>query len=114
MSFAFTTAQVRARQKTVTRRVGWRDARPGLRFQPVKKSRGLPRGGKVELIGGPVRVLATRRERLDALLDYPDPAAEVAAEGFPGMDPGEFVRWFARSHKCEPDAPVTRIAFEYL
>jgi len=114
MSFAFTTAQVRARQKTVTRRLGWRDARSGLHFQPVKKARGLPRGGKVERIGRPVRVVSAWRERLDALLAYPDPAAEVAAEGFPGMDPAEFVRWFARSHHCDPDAPVTRIAFEYL
>jgi len=114
MSFALTTEQVLARTKTVTRRVGWRDARTGLRFQPVKKVRGLPRGGKVEPIGGPVRVVATRREPLDALLAYPDPAAEVAAEGFPGMDPAEFVRWFAQAHKCDPRAPVTRIAFEYL
>jgi hypothetical protein len=54
ISFALTTAQVRARTKTVTRRVGWTFLKPGDLLQPVVKCRGLKKGERVEKIGGPI------------------------------------------------------------
>lgn len=114
MSFALTAAQIRARSKTVTRRVGWRHARRGMEAQPVAKGQGLKRGETVDRIGGLIRFVDVRREPLAAILTYPDPAAEVAAEGFPGMRPEDFVALVARANGCTPDTRVTRIAFEYL
>lgn len=40
---------------------------------------------------------------------------EVAAEGFPGMTPREFVRrFFVDAQGLSPDAEVTRIQWRYL
>jgi hypothetical protein len=35
-------------------------------------------------------------------------------EGFPEMEPAEFVETFAESHHCRVHDEVTRIEFEYL
>src|SRR4051812_15043835 len=61
MSFALTTAQVRARTKTVTRRGGWLFAKVGDVVQPVVKSQGIKKGEHVEKIGGPIRFVAVDR-----------------------------------------------------
>jgi hypothetical protein len=114
ISFALTTEQVRNRIKTVTRRLGWKDARRGEWLQPVKKSQGLKKGERVEKIGAPIRVKAVRRERLDVLLADDDHAcAEVVAEGFRDLSPAEFVAMFCAHNDCKPSARVTRIEFEY-
>ena len=47
MSFSETTDQIRARTKTVTRRDGWDNLRPGERLWAVEKAMGLRKGQKV-------------------------------------------------------------------
>jgi hypothetical protein len=110
MSFQLTTAQMRARKKTVTRRLGWRFLKPGDLLQPVVKSQGIPKGGTVETIGGPIRVVSIERAPLNAITPQ-----DVYREGFPQMTTREFVEMFKRSHKgCRVGSVVTRIEFEYV
>lgn len=108
ISFALTTGQVRAKTKTVTRRLGWLNAKPGDRLQPVVKGMGLKSGETVERIGAHIRLVSVRREPLNAIT-----ADDVTREGFT-MTPDEFVVLFCRSHKgCAPDTEVTRLEFVY-
>lgn len=109
MSFALTTAQIRRREKTVTRRAGWTELKPGTLLQPVVKSQGLKKGERVETIGRPIRVINVRREPLYAM-----PEADCALEGFAELSAAEFVTMFARTHGCTADTLVTRIEFEYV
>lgn len=113
MSFALTTAQMRARQKTVTRRLGWKDLQPGTELLAVTKAMGLRKGQRAEVLGV-IRVVDVRRERLDELL-RPGPygEAEMAAEGFPGMDPQTFMLRFFVEH-IDPSDLVTRIQFVHV
>lgn len=116
ISVALTEKQVLAREKDVTRRLGWLKLKPGTVLQPVRKSQGLKKGETVTKIGGPIRVVDVRREPLRRLLD--DQAyglAEVVREGFPGLMPQQFVAFFRASHRqVDIDEPLTRIEFEYL
>lgn len=110
MSFALTTDQVRARTKTVTRRIGWTFLKPGTLLQPVVKCQGIKKGEHVEKVGGPVRVVSVRRENLGVIS-----ADDVAREGFTSMNPREFVEFFAKTHPhCTAHTTVTRIEFEYV
>ena len=110
MSFAFTIEQVRNQTKTVTRRLGWRFLKVGDLVQPVEKGMGLKKGEKVKKIGPPIRVVGIRRERLDMVLH--EPAATVH-EGLPFMTQHEFLYRFSRVNRCDPDADIARIEFEY-
>ena len=65
MSFALTTEQIRARTKTVTRRLGWEFLKPGDLVQAVVKCQGLKKGEKVEPLAE-LRIVAVRRESLNA------------------------------------------------
>lgn len=108
MSFALTTPQLLAREKVVTRRLGWLYLRDGEYVQAVNKCMGLKPGEKLERLCV-IRIVSTRRERLDAI-DVDD----VFREGFPLMSPEEFVEFFCRTHKgCKPATIVTRIEFEF-
>jgi hypothetical protein len=110
MSFALTTEQVRARTKTVTRRLGWTFLRPGDLVQPVVKGQGLKKGERVEKIGGPIRIDSVRREPLDAIV-----SEDVRREGFANMRPRQFVEMFRASHgRCAGEAVITRIEFSYV
>jgi hypothetical protein len=60
MSFAHTTDQIRNRTKTVTRRNGWADLKPGELFWAVEKAMGLKPGEKVK------RVHFRERETFDS------------------------------------------------
>lgn len=133
MSFALTTEQVRARTKTVTRRIGWTFLKPGYRIRAVVKCMGLKKGEKVEPLAV-LRVVDVRREPLSRMLQ--DKAwgwAELAAEGFADhpdiRSPASFVSFFCGSHRvqeildaqrnrcptrlCTPGDEVTRIEFTY-
>lgn len=117
MSFALTTDQVRARTKTVTRRVGWRHAKTGMMIRPVVQAQGIPKGGKVEWIDPAwfITIVLAHREPLDQLVRIPAyGVAEMALEGFPGMDPRDFVTMFCKANGCKPDQWVTRIRFVYV
>lgn len=113
MSFALTTEQVRAQTKTVTRRVGWKFAKPGDVVQPVVKAQGLKKGERVEKIGGPIRFVRVQRVWLTAI-----DRADLAREGFPDMTPAQFVEMFENANGGTPDGEsdqkVTRIEFEYI
>jgi hypothetical protein len=108
MSFRLTVEQMRARTKTVTRRFGWWGLKAGDLVQPVLKAQGIPKGGHVEKIGEPIRVLSTRVERLDAIA-----ADECRREGFPELTPAEFVVMLCVHTGCCSADLVNRIEFEF-
>lgn len=119
MSFSLTEDAMRAQIKTVTRRMGWQHAKPGMLLRPVRQCMGLRKGERVAEIGPAVRVISARRETLRLLLD--DPAyglEECRLEGFGThplyQRPQHFVSMFCESHRgCTPDTVVTRIEFEH-
>lgn len=122
ISVAMTTDAVRDRSKTVTRRKGWwRDSRgrriiePGDKLTLCEKVQGRKPGEPLVRICD-VLVVNVRREPLSYLLGgglYPE--VEVAHEGFPGMEPEEFVqRFFVDAQGMSPDDEVTRLEWRYL
>lgn len=115
MSFALTTPQILAREKHVTRRLGWLRLKQNDCLSPVKKCMGLRPGEKIERLRGPLQVVSTRREPLNRMLqDLKYGKEECRKEGFPDMSPEEFVAFFCASHKgCQPDTLLTRIEFDY-
>lgn len=127
MSVAYTEQAVLERRKTVTRRLGWwedkhgrRLVKPGDTVTLCRKVMGRKHGEPlVRLVD--VELLDIRRERLDALTDpllYLHPEygrVEMELEGFPEMDPTEFVeRFFVAAQSTSPRAMVTRIQWHYL
>ena len=118
MSFALTTEQIRDRSKTVTRRLGWRDLKPGTLLCAVRKAQGLRKGEKVERLAT-IRVADVRREPLLRLVnDRHYGYREVALEGFADHpqfgSPETFVDMFQDTHECDIYCDVTRIEFEYI
>ena len=112
MSFMLTTEQICNRTKTVTRRLGWRNLKPGLHIAACKKCMGLKKGETIERIAV-LWVRTVIREPLCYILDHG--IEECAREGFPYMEPERFVDFFCASHKgCKPDSVVTRIEFDYV
>ena len=108
MSFALTTAQMRARTKTVTRRTGWASLKPGTLIQAVEKAQGLRKGEHVRRLGV-IRVLVVTREPLSAITDE-----DVRREGFANMDAFEFVAMFCEHNGGDQHQQVTRIEFEHM
>jgi hypothetical protein len=115
MSYALTEPQVLDQSKDVTRRLGWLHAKDGEIVQPVRKGMGLRPGEKIVKVGAPVRILFKRRERLDLMEHSPDYGLrECRREGFPDMEPAEFVTMFCATHRrCQRDTVITRIEFSY-
>ena len=116
LSFALTTRQMRARQKTVTRRRGDYYARvlkPGQLVCAVEKSQGIKRGGLARICV--IRVVSVRTERLDAMFvpEYGNPEAYSEGFGLHPLDGYGFVLMFCDHMKCKPDQLVTRIEFEH-
>ena len=112
MAFSHTIEQMRARTKTVTRRVGWIELNPGDLLQAVEKTMGIPPGEHVRKLGV-IRVLSIRRERFDELVRRGSYGGEeMVKEGFPGMDPQAFLLRFLTS--VAPNEHITRIEFEHL
>ena len=92
MSFALTERQLLDGTKTVTRRTGWANVKPGEHITAVRKAMGLKAGEKAVVLCE-IEVVSVRRERLDDITP-----AEVLAEGFPEWtnDPAAFVRMFCK------------------
>lgn len=111
MSFALTTEQMLARTKTVTRRTGWAQLKPGTLLQAVEKSQGLRKGQRVRKLGV-IRVVDVRRETLFAMRNAPP--GECAREGFPDLTPAQFIAMFCTANDCTTGSVVTRIEFEHL
>jgi hypothetical protein len=108
MSFMLTKQQIYNRTKTVTRRLGWNFAHPGLEIMACEKCQGLKPGEKIVKIT-PIRVVQATWEDLNTITQE-----EVLKEGFPGMTPDEFVEMFCREMECPPNQDVRRIEFEYV
>ena len=108
MSFALTEPQLMDGSKTVTRRTGWQNLKPGTRLLAVRKAMGLKAGEKVHALCE-IEVISVRRIML-ADIDKND----CAAEGFPHYSPDDFTAMFIKHMgiKTTPDkAFVTRIEF---
>lgn len=120
MSFALTTAQVRDRTKTVTRRLGWLFAKEGDLLRPVRKCMGFRPGEKLDVLSDPIRVIGVRREKLSLMTDHVEYGLlECRLEGFGHHPqyrwPSAFVGFFCASHRgCTPETVITRIWFEYV
>lgn len=108
VSFTLTTQQILDRTKTVTRRTGWKWSKPGMLLMGCKKVMGRRKFEPIENLAI-IRVTNVRTERLDAIT-----ADDVRAEGFPGMDPAEFVAMFCTCMGCFPETEVRRIEFTYI
>lgn len=109
ISFMLTTQQIVDETKTVTRRMGWLNARVGELLQGCEKCQGLGKDGKINKLKV-IRVTEVRREPLKAITQD-----EVIREGFPDMSHAEFVAFFCKSHKrCTPETEVTVLRFEYV
>jgi hypothetical protein len=111
MSFSMTTEAVRRREKTVTRRLGWWDLKPGTILQAVEKAQGLKKGEHVKPICL-IRVVSVRAEKLGAMWNYGN--GETTREGFPGQPIQDFIEMFCRANYADRATLVNRIAFEYL
>jgi hypothetical protein len=109
MSVALTEKAVRDRTKTVTRRMGWRFAKPGDRLTLCRKVMGRQPGEPLVRIAE-VEIVSVRRERL---LDIDDD--DVVREGFGDeFVPSEFVDFFCEHMNVAPETEVTRIEWRYL
>jgi len=108
MSFALTTEQFKDRSKTVTRRFGWLFLRPGDVVCGVEKAMGFKKGEKIKRLGM-IEILSTRREPLNEITKE-----DCIKEGFPEMEPSDFVKMLCQHSRCNPWDTVTRIEFKYL
>jgi hypothetical protein len=115
MSFSLTTPQILAREKTVTRRTGWRFLQPGDLIQAVDRTRGFKPGKGPQLLAV-LRITDVRVESLARLVDEPLYAEdEIPREGFPCWSRAEFVEMFCRTHGLKTaQCDITRIQFEYV
>lgn len=113
-SFMLTEQQVVDETKTVTRRLNWHWAKPGMLLQAVRKSMGRKKGEpllKLKVI----EIVSVRREPLQLLLDDRYYGVyECILEGFPKLMPEEFVKMFCQHMKCKPDREVARVRFKYV
>lgn len=108
MSFCHTKPQVKSKTKTVTRRIGWENLKPGTFLQACGKVMGRKRVEPLDRIAV-IRVINVRREMLGDITQH-----DVIREGFPNMSPDEFIDMFRKiAKKLTRDSIVTRIEFEY-
>lgn len=110
MSVSLTEDAVRARTKTVTRRLGWRMLKPGDRLTLCRKVMGRKPGEPLVRIAE-VEVIDVRREPLRAIT-----MGDVVREGFGDVyyTPAWFVDYFCQHMKVGPDTEVTRIEWRYV
>lgn len=108
ISFALTIPQFKNRTKTVTRRLGWRDLKPGDVLNGCEQCMGLKKGETLKKLGQIV-VIDTRMEPVNAITQ-----ADVIAEGFPDMTPSAFIDFFCKANHCKPDTTVNRIEYRYI
>jgi hypothetical protein len=114
ISMKLTTGKFLDGTKTVTRRIGWRFAEPGMRLRAVRQAQGLSRGEKAETLGY-IELVDVRDERIDKLLDNRDYGTEeMIKEGFSNWSPREFVHFFCAIHDIKPDAFVRRLEFKRI
>ena len=109
MSFSLTTPQFKARTKSVTRRLGWKNLKVGERVMACEKCQGLKLGEHVVEIGE-IEIVGARREELYRMMDD-----DCAREGFPEMAAEQFIEMFCAHNKgTNRTTEITRIEFKYL
>ena len=108
MSFALTTDQFLNKTKTVTRRFGWLFTQPGDIICGVRKAMGLKKGEKIKRLGK-IRVISVRREPLHEITKD-----DCTKEGFPEMEPEDFINMLCGHSRCNRNDTVTRIEFEHI
>jgi len=108
MSFSLTTEQYKRRGQTVTRRLGWGSLKPGDMVCGVGNCQCLKKGEKVKRLHV-IQVVSNTPEQLR----YMD-KADCIREGFPDMEPPEFIAMFCKHNKCRPTTVINRIEFRYL
>ena len=118
MSFSITTEQMRNRTKTVTRRLGWKNLKPGEVVNAVEKAMGLKPGEKVVRICQ-IRILSNTPEPLRRMVDNRRYGlSETTLEGYPPgtekHEPDRFVEMFCKAMKCPPGTNVNRIEYEFV
>jgi hypothetical protein len=118
ISFSLTTEQVRRHEKTVTRRLGWWNLKPGTVLQAVEKAQGLKKGEHVKPICL-IRVVSVQYEGLYQIGNFEmhegrSAQDEVNLEGFPDLTPSQFLDMFCKANNCTGFTGVNRIEFEYL
>ncbi len=112
MSFSMTTDQIRNRTKTVTRRIGWADLKPGEVLNACVKCMGLKPGEKIERLGL-IRVVKVHEELLCEMTgQYGNEEADK--EGFPELTGDGFVAMFCHHLRAPRTQIVHRIEFEYV
>ena len=84
-----TTRQFLNQSKTVTRRLGWWDLKPGDVLCGVKKGMGLRKGEEKKRLGL-IKVTSVRRERLESVT-----AVDVTNEGYPKCGRASLLKCFA-------------------
>lgn len=114
MSFSLTTQQIRQRTKFVTRRLGWKNLKPGELFRAVEKAQGLRKGEHVQSLGI-LRCDSNYQEQLHRMtenINYGE--CEVVLEGFPDTTPEKFVNMFCDHNGIQPSLSIQRIQFSYV
>ncbi len=103
------------RQGRVAHQPGRPPGKPGDHLILVDRVMGLKKGERATVLTE-VEVVSTCREHLDNLTTFPSYGEEeVRREGFPGMDPAEFIdRFFVKAQGMQPSDLVTRIEWRYL
>lgn len=107
ISFSMTLEQFKNRKKFVTRRMGWHGLAKRSDLQAVEKAQGLKKGEKIQKLDV-IRVFFVSSQPLNSIT-----RDDVVLEGFPDWTTQEFIEFFCKSHRCKPDAIVTRIEFGY-
>jgi hypothetical protein len=114
MSFALTAEQMRTREKSVTRRLGWAFLRPGDLVCAIEQGQGLKKGERVKRMVV-IQVIDAYPQRLRTLLDHPDYGEiEAIKEGFPSLSPAQFVERFCLHNRVTPETMVNRVEFEFV
>jgi len=113
MSFMLTTEQIRNKSKTVTRRLGWRNLKPGTILNACEKCQGLKKGERVKKLCQ-IRVLDVRQEKMKDITQE-----DVKREGFPDISKMQFILMFFKHMGKQFTRTilyqeVTRIEFEYV
>ena len=112
MSFSETTDAFRENRKDVTRRLGWKNLKPGEHFMAIEKGQGLKKGEKVVRLGECVCIMNTP-EQVQDIICWPIRFGrkETEREGFPELDACQFAEMFLKMNNCTLDTPINRIEF---